>query len=96
MRYKLEMKGIDKSFAGMQALCGAGLTLREGEARALLGINGAGKSTMIKILSGVYTRDAGDILIDGQPCQIHSPKDALACGISAVYQDPQMIELHGL
>ena len=92
MRYKLEMKGIDKSFAGMQALCGAGLTLREGEARALLGINGAGKSTMIKILSGVYTRDAGDILIDGQPCQIHSPKDALACGISAVYQDPQMIE----
>ena len=92
MRYKLEMKGIDKSFAGMQALCGAGLTLREGEARALLGINGAGKSTMIKILSGVYTRDAGEILIDGQPCQIHSPKDALACGISAVYQDPQMIE----
>ena len=88
MRYKLEMKGIDKSFAGMQALCGASLTLREGEARALLGINGAGKSTMIKILSGVYTRDAGEILIDGQPCQIHSPKDALACGISAVSPFP--------
>lgn len=92
MRYKLEMKGIDKSFAGMQALCGASLTLREGEARALLGINGAGKSTMIKILSGVYTRDAGEILIDGKPRQIQSPKDALACGISAVYQDPQMVE----
>lgn len=92
MRYKLEMKGIDKSFAGMKALSGAGLTLREGEARALLGINGAGKSTMIKILSGVYTRDAGDILIDGQLCQINTPKDALEHGISAVYQDPQMVE----
>lgn len=92
MQYKLEMKGINKSFAGMQALCDASLMLKEGEARALLGINGAGKSTMIKILSGVYTRDAGDIYIDGKLCQINTPKDALAHGISAVYQDPQMVE----
>ena len=92
MHYVLEMKGIDKSFAGMKALDDAGLMLQEGEARALLGINGAGKSTMIKILSGVYSKDAGEIWIDGKKCDIHSPKDAISFGISAVYQDPQMIE----
>ena len=92
MHYVLEMKGIDKSFAGMKALDDASLMLKEGEARALLGINGAGKSTMIKILSGVYTRDAGEIWIDGKQCDINSPKDAIAHGVSAVYQDPQMVE----
>ena len=92
MHYVLEMKGIDKSFAGMKALDDASLMLKEGEARALLGINGAGKSTMIKILSGVYTRDAGEIWIDGKQCDINTPKDAIAHGVSAVYQDPQMVE----
>jgi len=47
---------------------------------------------MIKILSGVYTRDAGEILIDGKHCDINTPKDALSYGVSAVYQDPQMVE----
>ena len=92
MQYLLEMKGIDKSFAGMKALDDASLTLTAGEVRALLGINGAGKSTMIKVLSGVYTRDAGEILIDGVPVRIENTQDALNNGISAVYQDPQMIE----
>lgn len=92
MQYVLEMKGIDKSFAGMKALDNASLMLRPGEARALLGINGAGKSTMIKILSGVYTRDAGEIIIDGKPVKTDNPMEALSNGISAVYQDPQMIE----
>lgn len=92
MSYTLEMRGIHKSFAGLRALCDAHLAVEKGEAHALLGINGAGKSTMIKILSGVYTRDAGEILIDGEPRQINTPKDAIACGISAVYQDPQMVE----
>ena len=92
MSYVLEMRGIHKSFAGLRALCDAHLAVKEGEAHALLGINGAGKSTMIKILSGVYTRDSGDIYMDGELRQINSPKDAMACGISAVYQDPQMVE----
>lgn len=92
MQYVLEMKGIEKSFAGMKALSNANLMLRKGEARALLGINGAGKSTMIKILSGVYSKDAGEIYIDGKLCQINTPNDALINGISAVYQDPQIIE----
>lgn len=92
MQYVLEMQGISKSFAGMKALDDASLYLREGECRALLGINGAGKSTMIKILSGVYHRDKGDIIINGKPVKIESPNDALENGIAAVYQDPQMVE----
>lgn len=88
----LEMRGICKNFAGLKALDGADLTVKAGEAHALLGINGAGKSTMIKILSGVYARDAGEIRLCGAPVQIGTPKDAIACGISAVYQDPQMVE----
>lgn len=92
MHEVLEMKGIHKSFAGMKALDDASLTLKKGEARALLGINGAGKSTMIKILSGMYSRDAGEIWINGKLCDIESPKDAIMHGVSAVYQDPQMVE----
>ena len=92
MGYILEMKGISKNFSGVQALAEAHLTVKPGEAHALLGINGAGKSTMIKILSGIYTRDSGDIYIDGELAQIHNAQDAIQYGISAVYQDPQMIE----
>lgn len=92
MSYVLEMKGINKNFSGLQALSDAHLAVEPGEAHALLGINGAGKSTMIKVLSGVYSRDSGEILIDGNPVEIRGPKDAIGCGISAVYQDPQMIE----
>lgn len=92
MGYVLEMKGICKNFAGVRALAEAHLAVKSGEAHALLGINGAGKSTMIKVLSGVYTKDSGDIYIDGELAQISNTQDAIHYGISAVYQDPQMIE----
>ncbi len=89
--YRLEMKGICKSFPGVQALDNAMLAVKPGEVQALLGINGAGKSTMIKVLSGVYTKDSGDIYLDGQHIDINSPLDAINCGIATVYQDPEMI-----
>ena len=92
MGYVLEMKGISKNFAGVRALAEAHLAVKTGEAHALLGINGAGKSTMIKVLSGVYSKDSGDIYIDGELAQISNTQDAIRYGISAVYQDPQMIE----
>ncbi len=92
MSYVLEMKGINKNFAGLQALGDAHLAVQKGEAHALLGINGAGKSTMIKVLSGVYEKDSGEIHIDGKPATIDNTEDAIRYGISAVYQDPQMIE----
>ena len=59
--YRLRMENINKAFAGMQALSNAELLVRPGEAHALLGINGAGKSTMIKILSGMYSKDSGKL-----------------------------------
>ena len=89
--YRLEMRGIYKSFPGVQALDNARLEVRPGEVQALLGVNGAGKSTMIKVLSGVYSRDAGEIYLDGNKIEINSPLDAINLGIATVYQDPEMI-----
>ncbi len=90
--FHLEMRNIDKEFLSLKALNGANFSLRHGEVHALLGINGAGKSTLIKVLSGVYIRDGGEIRINGQPAKINNPQDAIAAGISTVYQDPQMVE----
>ena len=87
----LEMKGVTKRFTGMKALDAVNFSLEHGEVRALLGINGAGKSTLIKVLSGIYQKDEGEIFIDGTPVTIDDPKDAIAYGISTVYQDPQML-----
>jgi ABC-type sugar transport system ATPase subunit len=89
---RLEMKNINKQFAGVKALDDAEFSLKAGEVHALLGINGAGKSTLIKILSGVYSKDSGDIIIEGKPAAINNPEDAIELGISTVFQDPQMIE----
>ncbi len=90
--YRLEMKGITKTFTALKALDEANFSLKPGEVHALLGINGAGKSTLIKVLSGIYSKDDGEIFIDGSPVKIENPQDAIALGISTVYQDPQMIE----
>ncbi|GGD69264.1 sugar ABC transporter ATP-binding protein [Paenibacillus nasutitermitis] len=83
----LKMRGIGKSFAGVDALKRVDFEVRAGEIHALLGANGAGKSTLMKILSGAYTADAGSIEVDGQALQIMAPGDAKACGIHCVYQE---------
>jgi ABC-type sugar transport system ATPase subunit len=90
--YRLELKGIDKQFAGVKALDRVDFSLRAGEVHALLGINGAGKSTLIKIVSGVYAKDSGEITVEGKSVVINYPQDAINLGISTVFQDPQMIE----
>ncbi len=83
----LEARGISKRFGGIQALDAVDLTLRAGEVMALAGENGAGKSTLIKILAGAYQGDAGEIFIDGQPVEIHSPDESERLGISVIYQE---------
>jgi ribose transport system ATP-binding protein len=83
----LELKGISKTFPGVQALKDVDLSLRRGEILALLGENGAGKSTLIKILSGAYSKDQGKILFDGQPIEIRNPHHAQQLGISTIYQE---------
>lgn len=83
----LEMRGINKSFAGIHALKDANLYLNRGEVLALVGENGAGKSTLMKILSGAYRQDSGEIVLNGKPLGHYSPHEAIKMGISVIYQE---------
>ena len=81
------MEGIDKSFAGVHALNQCRFELQPGEIHALVGENGAGKSTMMKILSGVYSKDAGKIYFKGKSVEIPNPRAAQHLGISIIHQE---------
>jgi ABC-type sugar transport system ATPase subunit len=83
----LEVADLHKSFGPIYVLRGVDLTLYAGEVLALVGDNGAGKSTVIKHISGVYRADSGTIRLDGAPRDLHSPADARRLGIETVYQD---------
>jgi len=83
----LELKGIQKRFGGVQALCDGILSVRAGEAHLLLGENGAGKSTLMKIVAGMQTPDAGEMLWNGQPVRFTTPAQAAANGIAMVHQE---------
>jgi len=90
-RRLLEMRGIDKSFAGVHALDDVDLDLEKGQVLALLGENGAGKSTLIKVLGGAHLADAGSISIEGQPARITDPHASQTAGISIIYQEFNLI-----
>ena len=92
----LRMQGIDKSFAGVPALRGASLEVGASEVHALIGQNGAGKSTMIKILTGVYRRDAGEIEFDGEPVEFTSPQQAQNRGVSTIYQEINLVPMRSV
>ena len=83
----LQARGITKRFGHVEALRGVDFDAHAGEITALIGDNGAGKSTMVKILSGVYSATSGELRVDGAPVQFNSPSDAHAMGIETVYQD---------
>lgn len=83
----LRASGIQKHFGSVVALRDANLELIAGEVHALVGDNGAGKSTFIKILSGVLQPDGGEIFIDGRAVTIHNPQAAREYGVETVYQD---------
>ena len=87
MSYIVEMKGITKHFPGVRALHNVDLAVRAGEVHALIGENGAGKSTMIKILMGVHQKSEGTIILDGKAADIKNPLHAQSLGLGAVYQD---------
>ncbi len=87
----LVMRGIRKSFDGTQALKGVTFSAGRGEVHAIVGENGAGKSTLMKILAGALRRDAGEILLDGQPAVLRSPLSAHRLGIRAVYQEFSLV-----
>jgi ABC-type sugar transport system ATPase subunit len=83
----VEMVDIQKSFGAVQALRSVALTLNHGEVLGLVGDNAAGKSTLMKVLSGAYIPDTGHILIDSQKVHITNPEDSRRLGIEMVYQD---------
>ena len=83
----LQLRQINKHFPGVHALKDAQFDVRPGEVHALIGENGAGKSTMIKIVSGVYQPDTGEILLDGQPVEFSNPREAHLAGIATIYQE---------
>lgn len=89
--YKLELKGICKSFPGVKALDNVQLSLRPGTVHALMGENGAGKSTLMKCLFGIYKMDAGEVYLDGQKIEINNPDEAMKYGIAMVHQELQPV-----
>ena len=83
----VEMRNIKKNFAAVQALRGVDLVLHHGEVLGLVGDNAAGKSTLMKVLSGAYIPEEGEILIEGKNAHMSDPLDARRLGIEMVYQD---------
>lgn len=87
----LAVEGLSKAFPGVQALRGVDFDVRPGEVHALIGENGAGKSTLIKILAGAHRRDAGRVLLRGREVDLRDPHEALAEGISVIYQEFNLV-----
>ena len=85
------MLGVSKAFPGVRALDHVDFSVQSGEVHALMGENGAGKSTLIKIMTGALRGDAGEIHLDGRPVDLHSPGEARALGVGAVYQEVNLI-----
>jgi ABC-type sugar transport system ATPase subunit len=83
----LRLVSVGKNFGPVRALTDINLDVPVGQVTALVGDNGAGKSTLIKTISGIWQQDHGEILWDGRPVRLHSPKDASDLGIATVYQD---------
>lgn len=83
----LECVGVSKAFGAVRALYQVDFDVRPGEVMGLVGDNGAGKSTLIKGIVGIYPFDEGEVLVEGQPARIHSPRDAARLGLEVVYQD---------
>ena len=84
--YILELRGITKIFPGVKALDNVHFSLKEGEIHALMGENGAGKSTFIKVITGVHQPEEGEMFINGEKVTIRNPKDAQKLSIAAIYQ----------
>lgn len=87
----LKVTGLKKNFGAVQALKGASLTIEKGEIKALLGSNGSGKSTFVKVLSGINKKDGGSIVLNDGEIDINSPAASLKYGIAMAYQDLSLL-----
>ena len=86
-QHLLELREVDKRFGAVQALNGVDFHADAGQVMALVGDNGAGKSTLIKCVAGIHPIDGGEIVWEGEPVEIHGPKDSARLGVEVVYQD---------
>ncbi|OJF15247.1 sugar ABC transporter ATP-binding protein [Couchioplanes caeruleus] len=86
----LEVRDVTKSFGAVAAVQGVSFPLYAGEAHALVGENGAGKSTIVKMLAGVHRPDTGTLVVDGERTEFAGPADAKAAGIAVIYQEPTL------
>jgi rhamnose transport system ATP-binding protein len=84
----IELREASKSYGAVRAVRDTSIALRPGEVRALVGENGAGKSTIVRLLAGVTPPDTGGVLVDGEPVAFHGPADARDAGIAVIYQEP--------
>ena len=89
--FLLELRGVRKSFGGVEVLQGVDFQLKRGEIHALLGQNGAGKSTLMKLIDGVHQRDGGEMLINSKLVNLRSPAEARSLGIGMVFQEFSLI-----
>ena len=89
--HAVEMLGISKHFGGVRALSGVDFTVEAGEIHALLGGNGAGKSTILKVLNGVHVPDEGSVSICGQRIEAHTPEASREAGVAMIFQEMSLI-----
>ncbi len=88
----LSLEGITKTFPGVRALSDVSLKLYPGKVTALIGENGAGKSTVVKVLTGIYQPDEGDIRMAGQPVRFPTPQSAESAGVTAIHQETVLFD----
>jgi rhamnose transport system ATP-binding protein len=86
----IALRGASKSYGAVRAARDVSIDLRSGEVRALAGENGAGKSTIVRMLAGVQRPDEGEVLVDGAPVTFHGPADARDAGVAVIYQEPTL------
>jgi rhamnose transport system ATP-binding protein len=86
----LALDEASKSYGAVRAVRGASLSLSSGEVRGLVGENGAGKSSIVRLLAGVTRPDTGQVLVDGKPSHFHGPADARDAGVAVIYQEPTL------
>ncbi len=91
-QFVVEMKNIKKSFGSVKAVKGGAFTLKKGEIHSLIGENGAGKSTMMKLLYGMYPFDEGEVIINGKAYDRISPKAAIEAGVGMVHQEFMLVK----
>ena len=89
----VQMRGVTKTFGAVVANNKVDMDIRKGEILSLLGENGSGKTTLMNMLSGIYFPDEGEIIVDGTPVTIRSPKDAFDLGIGMIHQHFKLVDV---